>query len=210
ARALEMAKLSDRPADAKGVALTPLKRNIDDKGYHYPSVDVAIDRAARNATITVKGPQGPQPSTMDAILAQGDQWWPLAMARELDDAVLLLRTNDAEVGTWVLKTEGSVDAVLAVDKALAANAASWFVRETLGFIRRTFSRIDVASRSLIALVDAGSCFAGTLAELALAADRSYMLALPDDAARAPKIALSVLNFGPYEMANHRTRITTRF
>ena len=214
ARALEMAKKSDRPEGAKGVALTPLKRTIDDKGYHYVHVDVTIDRTARNATITVKGPQGAQPGTIEAVLAQGDQWWPLAMARELDDAVLLLRTNDAEVGTWVLKTEGSVEAALAADKVLAANEKNWFVRETLGFIRRTFSRIDVASRSLIALVDTGSCFEGTLAELALAADRSYMLAIPDDAAAsktsAPKIALSALNFGPYEMANHRTRIATRF
>ena len=209
-RALELAALSDRPEGAKGVALTPLKRSIDDMGYHYGHVDVAFERAARTATITVKGPQGAQPATVEAILARGDQWWPLAMARDLDDAILLLRTNDAEVGTWVLKTEGSVDAVLAVDKVLAANAGHWFVRETLGFIRRTFSRIDVASRSLIALIDSGSCFAGTLAELALAADRSYMLALPDDAAKAPKIALSALNFGPYEMANHRTRIATRF
>jgi benzoyl-CoA-dihydrodiol lyase len=209
-RALEMAKLSDRPADAKGVALTPLKRTIDGKGYHYGHVDVEIERAARKATITVKGPKGMQPASIDSILEQGDQWWPLAMARELDDAVLLLRTNDAEVGTWVLKTEGSVEEVLASDKVMAANAGQWFVRETLGFIRRTFSRIDVASRSLIALIDQGSCFAGTLAELALAADRSYMLALPGDPAKAPKIALSSLNFGPYEMANHRTRIATRF
>ena len=214
ARALDLAGMSDRPEGAKGVALTPLKRVIDAKGYHYTHVDVAIDRTARNAAITVKGPQGAQPATLEAILAQGDQWWPLAMARDLDDAILLLRTNDAEVGTWVLKTQGSVDAVLAADKALAANETHWFVRETLGFIRRTFSRIDVASRSLIALVDAGSCFAGTLAELALAADRSYMLALPGDPAAsktsAPRIALSALNFGPYEMANHRTRIATRF
>ena len=132
------------------------------------------------------------------------------MARDLDDAILLLRTNDAEVGTWVLKTEGSAQAVLAADKVLASNQAHWFVRETIGFMRRTFSRIDVASRSLIALVDAGSCFAGTLAELAFAADRSYMLDLPDDPSKAPKIALSAMNFGPFEMANHRTRIATRF
>ena len=214
ARALELARQSDRPDDAKGVALTPLKRNVDDAGYHYGHVEVGIDRAARNATITVRGPQGPQPESIKAMLAQGDAWWPLAMARELDDAILLLRTNDAEVGTWVLKTQGSVEAVLAADKFLAANQTHWFVRETLGFLRRTFSRIDVASRSLIALVDSGSCFAGTLAELALAADRSYMLELPDDPAASqpatPKIALSALNFGPYEMANHRTRIATRF
>ena len=214
ARALELAKLSDRPGGGKGVALTPLERAIDEAGYHYGHVDVVMDRVARKATITVKGPRGAQPSTIEAILALGDQWWPLAMARELDDAVLLLRTNDAEVGTWVLKTEGSVQAVLASDRVLAANEKHWFARETLGFVRRTFSRIDVASRSLIALVDAGSCFAGTLAELALAADRSYMLALRDDPAASnpssPKIALSSLNFGHYEMANHRTRIATRF
>ena len=214
ARALELARQSDRPDDAKGVALTPLKRNVDDAGYHYGHVEVGIDRAARNATITVRGPQGPQPESIEAMLAQGDAWWPLAMARELDDAILMLRTNDAEVGTWVLKTQGSVEAVLAADKFLAANQTHWFVRETLGLLRRTFSRIDVASRSLIALVDSGSCFAGTLAELALAADRSYMLELPDDPAASqpatPKIALSALNFGPYEMANHRTRIATRF
>ncbi len=210
ARALELARQSDRPDTATGVNLTPLKRTIDDQGYHYVHVDVAIDRAARNATITVQGPQDAQPTTIDAILAQGDQWWPLAMARELDDAILLLRTNDAQVGTWLLKTRGSVDGVLTADKLLAANEKHWFVRETLGFIRRTLSRVDVASRSLIALVDSGSCFAGTLAELALAADRSYMLAIPDDPTKAPRIALSALNFGHYEMANHRTRIATRF
>jgi len=213
-RAFELAKLSDRPDNAKGVMLGPLERTIDDKGLHYGHVDVVFDRAARNATITVKGPAGQSPDGVDAILAQGDKWWPLAMARELDDAVLLLRTNEADIGTWVLKTRGSVDAVLAVDKLMAAHAGHWFVRETLGFLRRTFSRMDVASRSMIALVDAGSCFAGTLAELALAADRSYMLELPGDTATsktaAPKIALSALNFGPYEMANHRTRIATRF
>src|SRR4051812_8492240 len=127
ARALELAGKSDRPDGAKGVALTPLKRTLDEKGYHYPHVDVLFDRAARVATLTVKGPQGAQPQTLDAILALGDQWWPLAMARDLDDAILLLRTNDAEVGTWVLKTEGSVDAVLASDKVLAANEKHWFV-----------------------------------------------------------------------------------
>ena len=210
ARALELAKLSDRPQDAKGIALGALQRSVDDKGYRYTHVEVQIDREARVATLCVQAPEGPQPADLAAILAAGDQWWPLAMARELDDAVLLLRTNEAEVGTWLLKTRGSVDAVLAADKLMAANAGHWFVRETLGFIRRALSRMDVASRSMIALIDEGSCFAGTLAELALAADRSYMLELPDDAAKAPKIALSALNFGPYEMANHRTRIATRF
>jgi benzoyl-CoA-dihydrodiol lyase len=210
ARALELAKLSDRPDDAKGVALTPLKRVIDDKGYHYNHVEAAIDRGTRTATITVKAPQGEQPATLDALLAQGDQWWPLAMARDLDDAILLLRTHDAEVGTWVLKTEGSVEAVLAADKVLGSNQGHWFVRETIGFMRRTFSRIDVASRSLIALVDTGSCFAGTLAELAFAADRSYMLDLPDSPDAAPALQLSPANFGWFPAVNKLTRLQTRF
>jgi benzoyl-CoA-dihydrodiol lyase len=210
ARALELARLSDRPDGAKGVALAPLKRVIDDEGYHYGHVEVAIDRAARNATITVKGPQGAQPATIGAILAQGDQWWPLAMARELDDAILLLRTNELEIGTWLLKTSGDAQAVLAVDAAFERHAAHWFVRETIGMLRRTLARLDVTSRTLYALIEPGSCFAGTLLELALAADRSYMLALPDDEAAAPKIALSPMNFGAYPTVAGRARIAARF
>ena len=211
ARALELAKLSDRPG-GPGVALPALDRTITDNGYAYPHVKVVIDRAARTATLTVSGPQSAQPADAAGILAAGARWWPLAMARELDDAILLLRTNEAEIGTWVLQTRGDAAAVLAVDAAMEQHKAHWFVRETTGFIRRAFSRMDVASRSMIALVDEGSCFAGTLLELALAADRSYMLSLPEGegADAAPTITLSTMNFGPYAMANGRTRLETRF
>jgi benzoyl-CoA-dihydrodiol lyase len=132
------------------------------------------------------------------------------MARELEDAILCLRTNDLDIGTWILKTRGDADAVLAVDAVLDSQAAHWFVKETIGLLRRTLSRLDVSSRTLFAIVDQGSCFAGTLAELALVADRSYMLQLPDDQAGAPRITLSPMNFGAYPMANDLARIATRF
>jgi benzoyl-CoA-dihydrodiol lyase len=209
-RALALAAQSDRPAGAPGVALPPLARTIDDAGLHYPHVDVAIDRKARHATITVAAPAAAEPDDLAGIVAAGAAWWPLAMARELDDAILLLRTNELEIGTWLLKTSGDAQAVLAVDAALERHAAHWFVRETVGMLRRTLARLDVTSRTLYALVECGSCFAGTLLELALAADRSYMLALPDDEAAAPKIALSPMNFGAYPTVAGRARIAARF
>ena len=209
-RVAALAATSDRPADAKGVALTPLARTIDDAGYRYSNVDVRIDRAARQATITVKAPAADEPGTIEAIVAKGAAWWPLAMARELDDAILMLRTHDLDVGIWILKTEGDAARVLACDDALERHAAHWFVRETIGMLRRTLARLDVTSRSLYALVEPGSCFAGTLAELAFAADRAYMLALPDEPARAPRIALSRANFGRYPMVTGRARLAARF
>ncbi|HYR00360.1 MAG TPA: 2,3-epoxybenzoyl-CoA dihydrolase [Casimicrobiaceae bacterium] len=209
-RALTLAAQSDRPQGAKGVALPPLARTIDDAGIHYAHVDVRLDRRARTATITVSAPKSAPAADVAAIHAQGAAWWPLAMARELDDAILLLRTNEPELGTWVLKTSGDAAHVLAADAALAAHKADWFVRETIGMLRRTLARLDVTSRTLYALIETGSCFAGTLFELALAADRSYMLALPDDAAGAPKVALSSLNFGAYPMVNGHARIASRF
>ena len=199
-----------QPGAAKGVTLTPLKCGIDADGYHYQYVDAAIDRAARSATLTVSGPKQAGPDTIDGILAAGVAWWPLQMARELDDAILMLRTNEVEIGTWQLKTRGDIDSVLAVDAILAKHRAHWFVRETLGLLRRTLARLDVSSRTLFAIIDAGSCFAGTLAELALAADRGYMLQLPDEPEKAPRMALSELNFGSYPMVNHLTRIETRY
>jgi benzoyl-CoA-dihydrodiol lyase len=195
---------------AKGVTLTALKCTIDAGGYHYEYVDAVIDRAARSATLNVSGPKQAEPDAIDGILAAGVAWWPLQMARELDDAILMLRTNELEIGTWQLKTRGDIDSVLAVDAALAKHRAHWFVRETLGLLRRTLARLDVSSRTLFAIIDAGSCFAGTLAELALAADRGYMLQLPDDPDQAPRIALSELNFGSYPMVNRLTRMATRF
>ena len=209
-RASALAATSDRPAGAKGVALPPLAREIDDAGYHYPTVDVRTDRAARRATITVKAPAAAEPAEVDAIVAKGAAWWPLAMARDLDDAILMLRGNERDLGTWVLKTAGDPSAVLACDEALERHASHWFVRETAGMLRRTLARLDVTSRSLYALIEPGSCFAGTLAELAFAADRAYMLALPDDGARAPRITLSAANFGRYPMVNARPRLAARF
>ena len=203
-RAAELAAQSDRPADAKGVALTPLKRTVDGTGYHYEFVDVIIDRAARRATLSVGAPQTRQSQQLDDIVGAGCGWWPLAMARELDDAILMLRTNHTEIGTWLLKTHGDAAAVLAVDASLERHRAHWFVRETIGMLRRTFARLDVSSRTLFALIEPGSCFAGTLFELALAADRSYMAAAGAD------IGLSPLNFGAYPRVDQLSRIDARF
>jgi benzoyl-CoA-dihydrodiol lyase len=206
----QLAAQSDRPTNAKGISLTPLKRQIDESGYHYETVDVVIDRPSRRATLTVKAPTGAVECEIDAILAAGAAWWPLQMARELDDAILMLRTNDLEIGTWVLKTAGDAQHVLAADAALDQHRTHWFVRETIGMLRRTLARLDVTSRTLIAIADRETCFAGTLAELLLAADRSYMLALPDDEQSEAKITLSVMNFGSYPMVNGRYRIEARF
>ncbi len=209
-RALELAALSDRPAEARGVALTPLQRTVEKNALRYPHVSVQIDHAKRTATWTVKGPAGAQPAGIAAIEAAGAAWYPLALARELDDAILSMRSNEPEIGTWLLKTEGDAAAVLAMDQVLLAHRGHWLVRETIGALRRTFSRLDLSSRSLFALVEPGSCFAGTLLELALACDRSYQLALPDDAAAAPKIALGEANFGLYPMATGQSRLQRRF
>jgi benzoyl-CoA-dihydrodiol lyase len=209
ARAAALATQSTR-GGGKGVALTPLKRTVDPSGYHYDNVDVKIDRKQRTATITVFAPRQDVPSSAEAIHAAGDKWWPLAMARELDDAILMLRTNDLEIGTWIFNTRGDASKALAADAALKANESDWFVREVTGYLRRTLARLDVSSRTLFAVIDKGSCFAGTLLELALAADRSYMLELADDETGAPIIALSHMNFGPYLMVSRETRIAAHF
>jgi len=210
-RALELAKQSDRPAGAQGVTLTPLQRTIEPDAVRYTHVTVEIDRARRVATFTVKAPAaGAQPKDLAAIEAAGAGWYPLAMARELEDAILSMRTNELEIGTWLLKTQGDAAAVLAMDQVLLANKDHWLVRETIGLLRRTFSRLDVSSRSLFALIEPGSCFAGTLLELALACDRSYHLALPDDAAKAPKITVADTNFGLYPMVTGQSRLGRRF
>ena len=209
-RARELAALSGRPADAKGVALTPLNKKIAADAITYGHVAVVIDRAGRSATLTVKAPSGVQPTDVAGIEAAGSNWYPLQMARELEDAILHLRTNELDIGTWLLKTEGAAADVLAMDATLQANASHWFVRETVGLLRRTLARLDVSSRSMFALIERGSCFAGTLLEIALAADRSYMLALPDEPETAPKIALSAMNFGVFPMVSHETRLQRRF
>jgi benzoyl-CoA-dihydrodiol lyase len=209
-RAEQLAALSDRPADAMGIALPALKRSIDAAGYHYETIDVVIDRKARRATLTVSAPAAPPATEIDGIIATGAAWWPLLMARELDDAILMLRTNDLEIGTWVLRTTGDAQHVLAADAALARHQQHWFVRETIGMLRRTLARLDVTSRTLIALVERDTCFAGTLAELLLSADRSYMLSLPDDQAKEARVTLSEMNFGSYPMVNNQYRIAARF
>ncbi len=209
-RAAALAAHSTRPGSGKGVTLIPLDRSIDEAGYHYEHVDVSVDRKARAATITVSAPKTVQPADIEGIRAAGADWWPLAMARQLDDAILMLRTNALDIGLWILKTRGDTDAVLAADATLKAHESDWFVRQTIGLLRRTFARLDVSSRTLFAIIDEGSCFAGTLFELALAADRSYMLLLSEDEPRAPRIALSEMNFGAYPMVNHQTRLATRF
>lgn len=210
ARVQALVNDSTRPAAAKGIKLTPLAREIDDDGYRYQHVDVSFDRSARTATLTVRAPEGDQPGTVEAIHAAGDQWWPLAMARELDDAILMLRTNELELGLLLLKTRGSPQSVLMSDEVMLEHRNDWLVRETIGLLRRTLARLDVSSRSLYAIIEPGSCFAGVLFELALAADRSYILALPAEEGDAPKVALDEMNFGLLAAVNHRSRLETRF
>jgi benzoyl-CoA-dihydrodiol lyase len=208
-RALALAAASDRPSSAKGVALTPIERTIEADALRYAHVTVAIDRGARAATFTIRGPSGHEPQDLAAIEAEGARWYPLALARELEDAILSMRTNELDIGLWLIKTEGDLHAVLAMDATLAALKGHWLVRETIGYLRRTFSRLDVTSRSLFALIEEGSCFAGSLLELALACDRIYHLALPGEA-RAPRIALSEANFDDYPMASGQSRLGRRF
>jgi len=208
--AARLAESSHRPANAQGVALTRVEREESADSLRYAHVSVDIDRTRRTATLTLKAPTGAQPTDIAGIEAAGAAWWPLALARQLDDAILNLRTNELDIGTWLLKTEGDAQAVLASDATLIAHQDHWLVRETIGALRRTFARLDVSSRSLFALVESGSAFAGSLAELALAADRTYMLALPDDAERAPKLTLNEFNFGLLPMVNDQSRLQRRF
>ncbi|MFM2348288.1 MAG: hypothetical protein RL654_3041 [Pseudomonadota bacterium] len=209
-RALQLAAQSDRPADAQGVELAPLDRTVEADALRYSHVTVEIDRTRRVATWTVKAPSGAQPTDVAGIEAAGSAWYPLVLARELEDAILSMRTNELEIGTWLMKTAGDAAAVQAMDATLLAHQNHWFVRETTGLLRRTLSRLDVSSRSLFALIEAGSCFAGTFLELALACDRSYHLALPDDEAAAPKITVGEVNFGLYPMATDQSRLARRF
>ena len=209
-RALQLAEKSDRPADGKGVLLAPLERRIDADALIYPHVNVEIERARRLATFTVKAPTGSQPTDISGIEAAGANWYPLALARQLEDAILSMRTNELDIGTWLIKTQGDSAAILAMDATLLAHQNHWLVRETTGLLRRTLSRLDVSSRSLFALVEVGSCFSGTFLELALACDRIYHLVLPDDVANSPTITVSDVNFGTYPMATNESRLGRRF
>jgi len=208
-RAAKLAERSDRPNDAIGVTLTPIARTIDDAGIHYKFVDVTWDREARTATITVKAPEKVMQDSVGSAVKAGATWWPLQMVRELDDAILTLRTNELELGLWILKTTGNADAVLATDEFILANQKNWFVREVLGMMRRTLARLDVTSRSMFAIVEPASCFAGTLMELALAADRVYMRDA-QEGEEPTTIAVSEMNFGALPMVNGLSRIAARF
>ena len=208
-RALKLAEQSDRPPDAKGVALTPLKRMADAAGLHYEYVDVQWDRDARTVTITVSAPDSFSEDLLERVVAAGAKWWPLQMARELDDAILTLRTSELDLGLWIIKTSGNANAVMATDEFILKHQDNWLVREVLGVMRRTFARLDVTSRSIYAIVEPGSCFAGTLLELALAADRVYM----HDTKESPSAAtlmLSNMNFGALPMIHHLSRLAARF
>jgi len=208
-RALKLAGQSNRPVGAKGISLTPLKRTVDAAGLHYEYVDVLFNREARTATLTVRAPQAFTEDTLEKALAAGASWWPLQMSRELDDAILTLRASELELGLWIFKTAGNPDAVLANDEFILKHQDNWFVREVLGMMRRTFARIDVTSRSIFAIVEPDSCFAGTLLELALAADRVYMRDAQESEGAAA-LFLSKMNFGPLPMVNHLSRLAARF
>jgi benzoyl-CoA-dihydrodiol lyase len=212
ARATERAARSDRPKNAKGIVLTPLERTIDGDTIRYPHVTCAIARARGLAEITVAGPTAPPPADASGVPAHGVSFWPLVVARALDDQILHLRTNEEEIGLWVLKTQGEAERVEGYDRLLSDHAGDWLVREVRLYLKRVFKRLDVSSRSIFAIVEPGSCFAGTLLELALAADRSYMLdgTLEGDARPPATIRLTAMNFGPYPMVNGLTRLDNRF
>ena len=209
-RATALGEGSPRPTSAQGIQLARLQREQSPDGLHYRHVSVQIDRSKRSATITVKAPRGEQPASLEAIEGAGAAWWPLAMGRELDDAILHLRTNELDVGTWILKTEGDARAVLAAGQTLVTHRDHWLVQQTTGLLRRTFARLDVSSRSLFALIEPGSCFAGMLAELVFCADRAYMLVLPDEPEREPVIELDAFNFGLLPLVNDQSRLQRRF
>ncbi len=211
ARAGEYAARSDRPTDESGIALTPLGRQLSDDTIRYSLVTVEIDRGARAATITVKGPDGACPADTAAAKAEGAAFWPLRLARELDDAMLHLRLNEEEIGSWIFNTEGESDLVAGFDAFIAANADDWFVREVSLYLKRVLKRLDLSSRSIFATIAPGSCFTGVLLELALAADRTYMLdgQFEGDNRPAATVRLTTANFGPYPMSNGLTRMQSR-
>ncbi len=206
-RARELADLSDRPAAGPSITLGPLNPVVSEQAVKYTVVRLEFDREKRVATLTIEGPQGDQPQTLEAVLAAGDQYWALRAFRELDDALLRLRLNEPLIGTVVVKTAGDPAAVLSVDETLLAHKDHWLVREIIHLMKRTLKRMDLTSRSFFALIEPGSCFAGSLFDVALAADRSYML---DDPERPNTIALSGMNAGPLPMSNGLTRLQTRF
>jgi benzoyl-CoA-dihydrodiol lyase len=211
-RARALAAKSKRPSDAAGVALPPLERKIATDSRTYKHLSVAFARGERLATLTLRGPDTPPPASVDEMATQGAAFWPLALARELDDAILDIRLNEPDIATLVLKSEGDGEAVLAYDRFLELNREHWLAHEIMLKWKRVLKRIDLTSRTLVALVEPGSCFAGTLAELVLAADRSYMLVGEHDGDNRPAatLMLSEMNFDAYPMSNGITRLASRF
>ena len=201
-----------REREGEGVTLTPLERDVTADGLEYGTLSVRIDRGIGVAELTIRGPGPSLPEGVQAIRDQGACFWPLALARDIDDAVLHLRFNEPEVGTWTFRTDGDPGRVSAMDAVLSENADDWFVRETIEFLKRVFKRLDLSARSLIALIEPGSCFAGTLFEFCLAADRSYMLDGTFEGDNRPPavVELTRMNFGPYVMGNGCSRLGCRF
>ncbi|TDQ01349.1 2,3-epoxybenzoyl-CoA dihydrolase [Labedaea rhizosphaerae] len=213
-RALQIADRSVRPREARGIELTPLRREVTDDVITYRYVTAVLDRAAGTVELTVRGPDTEAPADVEALHEQGVDGWLLAVTRELDDAILRLRTNEPELGTWLVRTEGDVDAVLAHEKVVLDHRDDWLANEIIHYAKRVLKRLDVTSRSLIALIEPGSCFAGVLLELALACDRQYMLDGPplddEDSPLRAAIRFSPANFGPLPMGNGLTRLESRF
>lgn len=211
-RALEMAAESDRPVDVTGIELTPIQREISESSVVYSHLTIELDRAGRVATLTLKAPEQDAPADVTGMAALGSQFWALQLVRELDDALLHLRSNEVELGTLIFKTQGDPDKVAAYENLLATNPDNWLAREISLYWKRTLKRIDVTSRTSFAMVEPGSCFTGILAELLFAVDRSYMLEgqFEDDDRPDATIRLTQANFGPYPMANGLTRLETRF
>ncbi len=211
-RAREFAAQSDRPDKAEGVALSPLERSFDGERIDYSTLRAEIDRTGRNASVMINGPLDDVPVSIDAMLAKGAAFWPLRLARELDDLILHLRLNEPEIGVLLYKCEGDLDRVLSYDSFLAENEDHWLVREITLYWKRLMKRIDLTSRSLVALIEPGSCFAGLLAEIAFACDRSYILSGQFEGDNRPPatLRLTQANFGRYPMSNGLGRLETRF
>jgi len=211
-RALEFAQKSSRPENERGIILTPLNRKIEEDQIIYDHLSIEFERQSGIVNLTVHAPEGDLPSTPESIQAAGANYWPLAMARELDDAIMHLSFNELELGTWVLRTKGDSDQLLEVDQTLIKHQKHWLVREIILNLKRVFKRLDLVARSLVALIEPGSCFTGTLLELVLAADRSYMLdGTFEDTDEVPAILRPTeMNFGALPMCNDLTRLQTRF
>jgi benzoyl-CoA-dihydrodiol lyase len=209
-RARALAQKSDRPSGASGILLDPIERRSEADRLDYDHVRVRLDRRLGVAEITILGPRSEPPQELEDIQSAGASFWPLALARQLDDAILHLRTNEPDLGTWVLRSTGDMDLAAAADETLLRHRNDWLVREITLYLRRAFKRLDVTSRSLIALIEPESCFAGTLLELVLAADRSFMMQGTSDQKTRALLRLTGMNLGSLAMCNGLSRLATRF